>query len=190
MHSFEVHSNESVCRNGGHLGLDQVIEECRLRHQPLVSLLRLSLTAVSVQNRPPRHLCPISFVTTAIYPLPFRHQQVFLVVNHRVHHHIESGGRQWVVLGDPSLSAEGYSVVPSSPRHHLHRSWRSLGPTPYPFRITSHLDLSKASWAFCRSRNIAWRTASIKVTTCWSSLTSRVTVPVPWPARNLWRESW
>ena len=28
MHSFEVHSNESTCRESGRLGLDQIYGEC------------------------------------------------------------------------------------------------------------------------------------------------------------------
>ena len=38
--------------------------------------------------------------------------------NHRVYHHIENGGRQWVALGNPSLSAEGCTVVTSHSCHH------------------------------------------------------------------------
>ena len=41
------------------------------------------------------------------------------MVNNRVHHNIEDGGRQWVALGNASLLAEGFSVVPSHPYHHL-----------------------------------------------------------------------
>ena len=41
------------------------------------------------------------------------------MANHRVHLHIENGGRQWVALGDPSLSTEGCSVLTFCLRHHI-----------------------------------------------------------------------
>ena len=34
MHSFEVHSNESTCRNSGGLGLEQVKNNTRSKFQP------------------------------------------------------------------------------------------------------------------------------------------------------------
>ena len=55
---------------------------------------------------------------------PFIHQGL-LVVDHRVHHHIEYGGRQYITLFDASLSSEGFSIVPSCPCHHLN-------PLPIP----------------------------------------------------------
>ena len=45
------------------------------------------------------------------------------MATHCVYHHIENGGQQWVALGHPSLSTEGYTVVPSRPFHH---------PQPHP----------------------------------------------------------
>ena len=51
-------------------------------------------------------------------PYLFRHQG-FPVADYRVHRHIEDGGQQWVALCDTSLSAEGFSVVPSHLCHHL-----------------------------------------------------------------------
>ena len=47
------------------------------------------------------------------------HHKGLPVSDHRVHHHIEDGGRHWIDLRDASLSAEGLSVVPSHPCHHL-----------------------------------------------------------------------
>ena len=51
-----------------------------------------------------RRLCPVYFITADLAPLVFRHQQVSPVANHRVYHHIENGGRQWVTLGNLYLS--------------------------------------------------------------------------------------
>ena len=47
------------------------------------------------------------------------------MADHFIHHHIEYGGRQWFPLCYTSLPAEGYSVVPPCPRHHL-----KLHPVP------------------------------------------------------------
>ena len=94
------------------------IEKFRLHCQPLVSLLRPSSAIVSVPDRPTCRLFPVSIIPASISPLPLLHHR-FLVVNHCVHHHIENSGQQWVAMGDPSLSAEGCSVVPSCPRHRL-----------------------------------------------------------------------
>ena len=41
------------------------------------------------------------------------------MTNHGVYHHIENGGRRWVALGNPYLSAEGCSILPSRPRNHI-----------------------------------------------------------------------
>ena len=46
------------------------------------------------------------------------------------------------------------------------------------------LDLSKASYALVRSRNITYITSSLMAESCWSSLASRVAVPVPQPSLN------
>ena len=51
------------------------------------------------------------------------------------------------------------------------------------------LDLSKASYALYRSRKITYRTSSLKAASCWSSLASRVAVPVPRPDLKPWRAS-
>ena len=50
MHSFEVHSNESACRKGGRLGLEQVLgEECIEPFlQPLLCYFDFSSSAYSV----------------------------------------------------------------------------------------------------------------------------------------------
>ena len=50
------------------------------------------------------------------------------------------------------------------------------------------LDLYKASYALCRSRNITYRTSYFKVASCCNSLASRVEVPVrdiPGPAQSV-----
>ena len=73
-----------------------------------MSLFRQLTPVILVPDRPPRRLCPVSFVTAALSPLPFllfRQQQGFQVANHNVYHHIQNNGRQWVALGDPSFSA-------------------------------------------------------------------------------------
>ena len=41
------------------------------------------------------------------------------MAKHRFHHHIEYGGRQWISLGDASISAERFSVVTSRQRHNI-----------------------------------------------------------------------
>ena len=87
-----------------------------------MSLFRPLPPVISVSDRPPRRLCPVSFVTASLASLlflKFRHQKGFPVVNHCVHNHIENGLQQWVALGDPPLSAEGCSVVLSRLHHHL-----------------------------------------------------------------------
>ena len=93
-----------------------------LHRQPLVSLLHPFPPVVLVMGHPPCRLCPVSFVTANFSPLPlfpFRHQQGFPVANHRIYNHIENGGWQCVSLSNPSLSAEGCSLLPSRSRHHL-----------------------------------------------------------------------
>ena len=42
------------------------------------------------------------------------------MADHYFHHHIEDGGLLWITLCDASLSAEGFSVVPSCPGHHIY----------------------------------------------------------------------
>ena len=81
-------------------------------------LLRLPPAIISSPDCPPCHLRLVSVVISDPPPFLFRHQGL-LVVDHHIHHHIEDGGRQWFTLSDASLSAEGLSVVPSCPCHHL-----------------------------------------------------------------------
>ena len=48
MHNFEVHSNESACRNSGRLGLDQVIYE----DNPWLGILETAAFVIcSTKNR-------------------------------------------------------------------------------------------------------------------------------------------
>ena len=37
------------------------------------------------------------------------------------------------------------------------------GPTPHPYKISGHLDLSKVSYALCRYSKITCRTSYLKV---------------------------
>ena len=73
---------------------------------------------------------------------------------------------------------------------YLRRRRRALGPTPYPSSIPRHMDISKASYALCRYRNISWSTPSLKAETFYISLTLKVVVPVPQTTHNLCMESW
>ena len=41
-----------------------------------------------------------------------------------------------------------------------------MGPTPYPFNMSSHLELSKALYDLYRSMKIMWRTTSLMAVTC------------------------
>ena len=102
------------------------IEECRLHLQPLIPFLRPPSAVVLVLNCPPFCLRRVSYIIATTPPLPFRHQGL-PVANHCVHHHIEDGGRQWVTLGDASIYAEGFSVLPTRLRHHLQ-------PLPIPVK--------------------------------------------------------
>ena len=137
---------------------------------------------------------------TLIPPLPplicFLYLQRNPVANHRIHNHIEDGGWQWFTLCRTSSALKGGPVISSRLCHHCQlpqyvlRSHLALVPTPHPSKITRHLDLSKASYALCRSRNITYRTSSFIAASCYNSLASRVAVPVPRPAQNSCRKSW
>ena len=86
-----------------------------------MSLFRPFPPVISVPDCTPCHLFPVSFITASLSPLPFLplfHQKGFPLANHRVYHHIKNGGRQWVALGNPSLSAERCTIVTSRPCHH------------------------------------------------------------------------
>ena len=52
------------------------------------------------------------------------------------------------------------------------------------------MSLSKTSYAFFRSRKIAYKTYSLMYVNRWISLALREVVPVPRPAQKLWRTSW
>ena len=65
---------------------------------------------------------------------------------------------------------EGYGLGPLATivifPQYTRSSQRARGTTPYPSRISSHLDLSKVSYALCRSRKITYRTSSLKAASC------------------------
>ena len=98
--------------------------------------------------------------------------------------------RWWATVGTPvsHLSCKGMvlHITPHPPActaiwslsQYMWRRRRALVPTPYTYRMDRHLDISKASYALCRSRKIDWRTTSLMAETCWSSFTSRFAVPV------------
>ena len=81
-------------------------------------LLCPPLFVVSFPYFPPRRLHRVVIVIVDVTPRPFCYLE-FPVLDHRVYHHIEDGGQQWVALFDASLSAEGFSVVTSRLRHHI-----------------------------------------------------------------------
>ena len=101
-------------------------KKCRFNCHPLMSLLRLLTPVISIPDCTPNCLCLVSFVTAALDPLPFRHQQGFPVANHCIYHYIGNGGRKWVAMGNPYLSVEGCTVVISRPCHH---------PKPHPILL-------------------------------------------------------
>ena len=92
------------------------IEKLFLHLQRRMSLLRLLSSVVTFSNRPALRQCCI--VVAAVSPSSLLHQ-LLLVAYHCIHHHIEYGGIQWFYLRHTSLSAEGLSIVPSHPRHHM-----------------------------------------------------------------------
>ena len=86
----------------------------------------------------PRRLRRVSVVITSSPSRLFRHQGL-PVSDHRVHNHIENGGRQWVSLSNESLYAEGLSVLPSCPHHQLQPlpipAEEAEGPAPHAISL-------------------------------------------------------
>ena len=137
----------------------------------------------------------ISKVSNTVCPptlYHYRHQ----VFHHRIHHHIKYGGGERISFCHSTLSLKRCPIVSAGLCYHNHRlqyiwkSRRAKRPTLYPSKISRHLDLSKASYALCRSSNINYSTSFIKAANCWSSFASRVVVTVPRPPQYPWRTSW
>ena len=145
------------------------VEKICLHLQPCMSLLCPPSSVVAFLYHPARRLCHVVIASVPPDLSYTNNSQCQTTVFTTTFNMTGNSGPPCVTpislwRGSPQYPPARVTICSCSQYRKSRR--RDLDPTSYTSRMSSHMDLFKASYALCRSRKIMWRTSSLMVVTC------------------------